>query len=99
MSVGAVVLTTDAAPMNELVDASCGMLAPARIEDRGLYVNAFVSISGMIEQIEAFMELGCEQKMEMGRRARSKAAALRADFESRFAIFITLLVSSLPLSG
>lgn len=99
MSVGAVVLTTDSAPMNELVDAGCGMLVPARIEDKGLYLDARVSASDLIEKIQELMALSPDQKLEMGRRAQLKAAAMREDFESRFQIFISFLVASLAGSA
>lgn len=97
MSLGAVVLTVDAPPMNELVDASCGLLVPARIEDRELYVNATASASDLAEALRSYVAMGLDEKRDMGRKAIEKAAAMRADFEQRFKIFVALLLSTLPL--
>ena len=96
MSIGAVVLVPDSPPMNELVDASCGLLVPAIVEDRGLYSNATVSVDDLAEALRHFMAMELERKLDMGQRARLKAEAMREEFESRFGIFISLLLASLP---
>ena len=94
MSIGAVVVTTDAPPMNELVDSSCGVLVPAVIEDKGLYVNASVTSSALRESIHAFRSLPHSRKLLMGQAAKSRSEAIRNDFEANFRILIELLLMS-----
>lgn len=95
MSIGCVVLTVDAAPMNELVDASCGLLVPARIEDRGLYANATVSVPDLLEGIGRFASMDLQARIRMGMAAKQKASEMRQDFEARFGFVIGLLLGSL----
>lgn len=72
MGVGAVVLATDAAPMNEFITAQTGLLmAPARREQRGLVEYCMVdeaAIERAVEQALALSDVDCER---LGAAARA----------------------------
>jgi len=94
MSIGAVILTTNAPPMNELIDSNCGVLVPAAIEDMGLYVNATVTSAAFKESVFAFRSLPYSQKILMGEAAKNRADTLRNEFEANFGMLIELLLMS-----
>jgi len=94
MSIGAIILTTDAPPMNELIDSNCGVLVPAAIEDMGLYVNAKVTSSALKERVFAFRSLPYSQKLLMGEASKNRADTLRNEFEVNFGMLIDLLLMS-----
>jgi hypothetical protein len=95
MSIGAIVVTANAPPMNELVDSSCGVLVPARIEDKDLYVNATTTSLALKDSIYAFRCLPDSEKLLMGKAAKLRAQSMRSDFENNFRILIELLLASL----
>lgn len=86
MGVGAVLLATDGAPMNEMVDAQTGLLVPAaRRERRGLVEHFLVDEAGIEQAVAralALDEAGCRR---IGAAAR--AAFLERDrrFRAGFA--------------
>jgi glycosyltransferase involved in cell wall biosynthesis len=70
MSVGAVVLTTDAPPMNEMVAADCGVRAAySRTGVQRLATTYFVDPIALETGVERLLALSVEE-----RRARSEAA-------------------------
>jgi len=70
MSVGAIVLTTDAPPMNEMVAADCGVLvASGRTGTQRLATTYFVDPVSLEAGVEHLLALGADE-----RRARSEAA-------------------------
>ncbi len=72
LSVGAVVLTTDAAPMSELVTAERGLLIPvARSERRGLVDYQFVDATGIEAVVERALSMRADECQQMGERARA----------------------------
>lgn len=90
-SVGAVVLTADAAPMNELVDARSGVLVGSRSnwwwQSRG---DLFVPVAHVDEQaiadgVERLLLLPVEERARMGRRARARFLEDRAYFMNAMA--------------
>lgn len=90
-SVGAVVLTADAAPMNELVDARSGVLVGARSDwwwqSRGdLFVPvARVDERAIADGVERLLLLPVEERARMGRRARARFLEDRAYFMNAMA--------------
>jgi len=95
MSIGSLVVTSDAPPMNEIVDPDCGVLVPAQILDRGLYVDAVVSPKALKESLMNLKAMTSDEKAKMSSLAVQKAASLRSDFEMTFGFFIQALVSSI----
>ena len=86
MSVGAVVLTTDAPPMNEHVTNDCGMLVPfARTEPRHLGTKYFFDIDAMEESIERLLAMDDDGKKRLGDRARTRFEEIDSGFRSRLA--------------
>lgn len=72
LAVGAVVFTTDAAPMNELVAPRRGILIPpARSERRGLVEYQFVDVAGIEAAVERALSLDQHELEAMGSQARA----------------------------
>lgn len=72
MSCGAVVVTTDGPPMNELVRPDRGVLVPfAATESRHLGTDYVVETDALEQAISALLEQPMEGKEELGRRARA----------------------------
>ncbi len=84
MSVGAVVVTTNAPPMNEFVTSDSGILVPFdHTEPRKMAQNYFVSESELERQIERLLVMPDTEKMEMGVRAQEQYRWLDAGFRNR----------------
>ena len=93
MSTGAVVVTTDAPPMNEHVDAETGLLvAYGRTEPRHLGTNFHVDPPALEAAIEAVLAMPAEDCARKGARARQAFTAINAAFAPRLAE----AVASLP---
>lgn len=89
MSTGAVVVTTDAAPMNEHVTAETGFLVAAtRHVPRHLGTSHFPDRDSLAGVVETLIGLPDADKAALGRRARAaaeaKARAFRAAIRDRF---------------
>ncbi len=85
MGVGAVLLTTDGVPMNEMVDAHTGLLIQAaRIERRGLADHFLVDEAGIEEAVQRALALDEDACQRMGAAARAafveRDRAFRAGF-------------------
>jgi hypothetical protein len=86
LSCGAVVLTTDAPPMNEHVRADYGVLVPAdRSEPRHMGTNHFVAIDQLEAAICDLIAVTPQTKQDMGARARQRYLEIDADFQKRVA--------------
>ncbi|MFC5037075.1 glycosyltransferase [Tianweitania sediminis] len=86
LSVGALVLTTDAAPMNEHVDASCGVLVPfGRSEPRHLGTNFYVDPHAFDAAVERILAMPEAEKQRLGEAARARFEAVNAGFLRRVA--------------
>lgn len=72
MSCRAVVVTTDAPPMNELVNASRGVVVPwERSEPRHLGTNFYVDAGKLESAIEALVTADMAEKRRLGESARA----------------------------
>ena len=86
MSTGAVTVTTDAPPMNELVTAEAGILVPyARTEPRHLGTNFFVDTDALEAAISRIIGTQESELEETGKKARAAANRLCAEFPERLA--------------
>lgn len=84
MSCGAVVLTTDAPPMNEHVTPDTGVLVPyERTEPRHLGTNFFVDRKALEQAIADLIALPVADKKALGAAARSRYLRIDADFRHR----------------
>lgn len=83
MSVGAVVITTDAPPMNELVTPDTGLLvAVDRSEPMSLGRRYFVNRADLARQIRAALAMTDEQRNALGRAARTRFEEKNAAFRA-----------------
>lgn len=81
LSVGAVVVTTDAPPMNEHVDVSCGVLVGAkRSEPRHLGRSFFVDREALAAAIEQLLAMPAAEKAKLGQGARRRYEEIDASF-------------------
>lgn len=72
LAVGAVVLATDAAPMNELVTPQRGLLVPyARTRREGLVDHALVDEAGIEQAVSRALAMTQEQCEQIGAHARA----------------------------
>ncbi|WP_099864575.1 glycosyltransferase [Pararhizobium haloflavum] len=84
MSCGALVVTTDAPPMNEHIDGTNGCLvAPCRDAPRHLGTNYFVDKQALAETIRSLIALPKEEKQRYGEAARKTFLATDRAFHSR----------------
>lgn len=84
MSCAAVTITTDAPPMNELVEPATGILVPhARSEPRHLGTNFFVDPAALEEAIERVLATDPTALAATGAAARKHFDAVNAGFSER----------------
>lgn len=84
LSVGAVVISTDAEPMNELVTAERGVLVPAHAcGSQRLAVLYDFDPASMEEAVMRCLSMPQEEQHRIGRAARDWFLANRRDFERR----------------
>ena len=84
MSTGAVVITTDAPPMNELVDAQSGLLVEvASSTPRHLGTCFQVDQTALEAAVIKAMAMGTEEKAQIGARARAGFDAIRSGLGER----------------
>ncbi|KRE94484.1 hypothetical protein ASG87_17955 [Frateuria sp. Soil773] len=84
MSLGAIVVTTDAAPMNELIDPQRGLLVAATAEGRqGLATLYRFDPAAMERAVESCLRMDEAQIAAMGQRAQAWFAANQKDFSAR----------------
>lgn len=86
MSTGAVVLTTDAPPMNEIVTPDTGLLVPAtHSEPRHLGRRYFVDEEALERAIEDLIVMPAEDSSRIGAAARERYRLLDRGFQERLA--------------
>jgi len=86
---GAVVITTDAPPMNEFVNAQNGVVVETeRSERRHLGRNYFVSPPALEAAIESLLAVSPGTLQEMGRQARHSFLDNQKEFQERLRIAI-----------
>ena len=84
MSAACVAVVTDAAPMNEHLDAQCGVLVAAtREEPRHLGTNYFVDRAALEQAIDRLISMPDEEKAKIGRAARDRFQAIDRNFHER----------------
>lgn len=84
MSTGAVVVTTDAPPMNELVTEKCGVLVGwNRSASRHLGTNYYVDRQALENAISRLLDTPIQHKMAVGAAARSRFEAIEEDFRQQ----------------
>lgn len=84
LSVGALVITTDAPPMNEHVDAGCGLpVGVASSEPRHLGTSYHVDRDALEMAVEKAIALSESEKQRLGAAARSRFEAIDAGFRER----------------
>lgn len=85
MRCGAVALTTDAPPMNELVGRDRGILVPfGGSKPQNLGVNYYVDESALEAAIDSLIAMPTDAKAALGERARTWAASEAEAFTGRF---------------
>jgi hypothetical protein len=93
MSVGALVLTTDAEPMNELVGPDRGILVPyARTGVQRLATTYFVTPEAVAAGVDALLALDPSQRAAMGAAARAWYEANDRAFRERLVAAVRELV-------
>jgi glycosyltransferase involved in cell wall biosynthesis len=93
MSCGAVTLTTDGPPMNELVRPDRGVLVPwSRSEPRKLGTNFFVDPDAMDRSIGSLIRMPLAEKERIGRAARAWFEANDREFRQRLRQLATELL-------
>jgi glycosyltransferase involved in cell wall biosynthesis len=84
LAVGAVVLTTDAPPMNEIVRPNRGILCPyGASEPQRLGTNYYVSAEALEATVRSTLDLGANQLATLGRNARAFYVQNHHDFVGR----------------
>lgn len=95
MSVGAILLTTDAPPMNEMVAPECGVLvASARSGIQRLATTYFVDPSALEAGVERLLALDAGERHARSAAARAWWEANDRAFRQRLADAVTTLASS-----
>ncbi|MBX3703140.1 MAG: glycosyltransferase family 4 protein [Steroidobacteraceae bacterium] len=89
MSCGAVVVTTDAPPMNELVTSDRGVLVRVeRTEPMRRSTRNFIDISDLEHKLHQLFDMPVEARAALGRNARAWFEAERTRFESWLLAFL-----------
>lgn len=84
MSVGAVTVTVDGEPMNELIEPGHGVLiAPARVGQLGLAKRYYVDVEGVDKAVDGLLALPASEREAMGARARCRFQAMDLAFRQR----------------
>ena len=72
-SMGALVVTTDAPPMNELVDDTCGVLiTPVRTEQQNYATRHIIDVAGFEKAMQTVLEMPIDQRKALGANARRR---------------------------
>jgi SAM-dependent methyltransferase len=98
-SIGALVVTLDAPPMNELIDSTCGVLIPTTRSIQHNHGLRFIATPEAIEQgILAARRISVDDRKRMGGEARKKFLNERRDFVIRLCsiIFGDVPTSAVP---
>ena len=97
MSVEALILTTDAAPMNEHITAATGILVPAgRSEPRHLGVCHYVDRVALETAIEQALAMPQSDKVRLGMAARQRFLSISEQFRTRMQVLFGSQPTSSP---
>lgn len=90
LSTSAVVLTTDAPPMNEHVSAEIGVLVPHDHQSpRHLGTNFYVDSAALETAIANTIEMSDAQFMDKSKKARAAFEAIHQNFITKFSKFVS----------
>lgn len=85
LSAGSLVVTTDAPPMNELVDASCGFLVEARLQGKSYMEDRWSVREDALENcIEKLLAMDDKELARMGESARDRYLMISNAFPGNF---------------
>ena len=97
LSVGGVVITTDAPPMNELVTPDAGLLvAVERTEPMGIGERYFVNLDDLEGKIRRALEMSQTERAAFGRAARARFEAIDQAFRSRIKACLNAVLEAPP---
>ena len=97
LSVGGVVITTDAPPMNELVTPDAGLLvAVERTEPMGIGERYFVNLDDLERKIRRALEMSQTERAAFGRAARARFEAIDQAFRSRIKACLNAVLEAPP---
>lgn len=100
MGCGALVLTTDAPPMNELVSPERGLLVPfSGRKPQRLGFNFYVDELLLERAIDKIIEMQDSEKALAGARARAWFLAERTEFAERFSLAVEEILTDSPSPG
>ena len=92
MGCGAVVVTTDAPPMNELVRPDCGVLIRvARSEPMRRSMKNYIDVSDLEAKLNQVFAMSAERRAELGRNARARYEAQDLRFQNALRAFLAEL--------
>jgi hypothetical protein len=95
MSCGAVIVTTDAPPMNEFISSESGILVPvSRQEPRHLGMNYYVDVNQLEIAIHGAVSMEEHQKHHLGEEAKSFARRINSSFANTIADACTLVTQT-----
>jgi hypothetical protein len=96
-SMGALAVTTNAAPMNELIDETCGVLiTPVRTEPQNFGVRHIIDETGFEKAIQTVLAMSIEQRKAIGANARRRYVQDREQFQTELTNQF-LRIGQLPL--
>jgi glycosyltransferase involved in cell wall biosynthesis len=96
LSCGAVVITTDAPPMNELVTSERGLLVPySGMRPQSLGVNYYVDEAALEATIQTVLTFTVEEKKRLGDAGRTWFLDNQAEFECRLPNVINRCLSEI----
>ena len=82
-SMGALIVTTNAAPMNELVDDTCGVLiTPMRTEKQNFGVRHIIDIAGIERALQTVLGMTIDQRKAFGAKAHQRYLTDRERFRT-----------------
>ena len=94
-SMGALIVTTNAAPMNELVDDTCGVLVnPVRAEQENFGVRHIIDVAGLEKAIQTVLKMPIDQRKAFGAKARHRYLTDRERFKTDLISQVTRLAQS-----
>lgn len=89
MSVGALVITTDAPPMNEMITPETGLLVAAdHSKPQRFGRRYYVNRADLATKIQAALDMTEQRRRSLGRAARVRFEEHRAAFRARLALYL-----------
>ena len=96
-SMGALIVTTGAPPMNELVDETCAILiAPVRTEKLNLGIRYMIDVAGFEKAIQHVLKTPIDVRKSLGAGARRRYMLDRERFQSQLINHLLRLAQTSP---